>query len=112
MSEPLTLLHDEEMIGVGFFEENVQLSFRACEINVFAKLFVKANNSFIHPHQKGWRDALCELINTKVISTKSDADDVEIVFENNVALYVSRRAKDRDKKFDVAMHFDVPDFYF
>ncbi len=112
MSQKLTLLHDEEMIAVSFYEDKVQLSFHDYEIHVFAKLFVKTHALFIHPHHEGWRDALCEQINQKVVSTRSDEDDVEIVFENKMALFVSRRAKDRDKKFNYAMHFEILDVCF
>ncbi len=112
MSKKLSLLHDEEMIAVSFYEDKVQLSFHDYEIHVFANLFVKKDARFIHPHHEGWRDAVCELINYKVIKTNSDEDDVEIAFENKVSLFVSRRAKDRDPKFNYAMHFEIPDVCF
>ncbi|MCW5823127.1 MAG: hypothetical protein KIT34_10010 [Cyanobacteria bacterium TGS_CYA1] len=110
MSEPLTLLHNEELIAVTFCENELQLLFDDYEIIVLAKLFVKKKVGFIHPHHEGWRDALCEQINKMVIDTKVDEDDVEIIFENEVSIFISRRLKDRTT--DKAVLLKIPEYYF
>ena len=112
MSSPITLLQNEELESIGFYEDKIQMFFYVCKVNIYAKLFLKKDALFIHPHHEGWRDAVCEQINKKVVSTRSDEDDVEIVFENKMALFVSRRAKDRDPKFNYAMHLEIPDVCF
>jgi len=114
MSTPVTLLQNEELESIGFYEDKIQMYFYECTVNIYAKLFLKKDALFIHPHHDGWRDALCEQINKKVSSTKIDESDLIITFENGVSFVISNQTKHQDKNSDhsPAVHIEIPDFYF
>ncbi len=114
MSSPVSLLQDEELESIGFYEDKIQMFFYVCKVNIYAKLFLKKDALFIHPHHEGWRDAVCEQINKKVISTKIDDSDLIITFENDASFVVSNQVKHQDKNTDYnpAVHIEIPDFKF
>lgn len=114
MSSPITLLNNEALESIGFYEDKIQMFFYVCKVNVYAKLFLKKGALFIHPHNEGWRDALCEQINQKVILAKIDESDFTITFENGVSFVISNQTKHRGKNSDhsPAVHIEIPDFKF
>ena len=89
----LTNIAGEQLLGVLFTSQHVELQFFSHKLIVYSELCVQSaeGTSVVRQGDDGWRAALCARIGHVVLWVERDGDELLIQFDDHAAICASTR---------------------
>ncbi len=111
-SNPLNVLLGEQLSAVIFIQDYCQLDFDGNILTcyIFPTIILNNGDEYKFPH-KEYRNMLCELISTIVVSTNTESKmKIEILFSNDSKIYLQIDYTN-PKTIEIAMFQDINDHW-
>ena len=92
---PIRSLAEQELSGVVFVQDYVQLQFDDSGLTAVTLPTVMANEHTYLPGMQGYRDALCERIGHTVVDARiHEGEGIELEFDDGSVISISLRSED------------------